>query len=64
MADISKLKIHKPEPVDVSSLPRKMPEIEIDYAKCTVPMWCKRCLQACPQLVFSIYCILSSKFFS
>jgi len=62
MADISKLKIPRPEPVDVSSLPREMPKIEIDYAKCTVPMWCKRCLQACSQLVFSVYCKQMVKF--
>ena len=62
MADMNKLKVPGAEPVDLSTLPRKMPKIEIDYAKCTVPMWCKQCLQTCPQMVFSTYCKLMAKF--
>lgn len=30
------------------------PRIEIDYAKCTTPMLCKKCLQICPTAVFEI----------
>jgi len=57
MVDRSKIKIPRVEPVDLTTLPRKMPKIDIDYTKCTVPMWCKKCLEICPQLVFKIYCI-------
>ncbi len=32
----------------------KTPKIEIDHNKCTVPMYCKLCLQACPQACFSV----------
>lgn len=56
MIDKSKLKIPEPTPVDVGKLPLKFPKIKIDHAKCTVPFWCKKCLQACPQLVFQVYC--------
>ena len=56
MADLSKVKVPKIEPVDLSRLPVRLPKIDIDYAQCTVPMWCKKCLKACPQLVFSVYC--------
>jgi ferredoxin len=54
MAD--KIKVPRVEPLDLTVLPIKMPKIEMDYSKCTVPMWCKKCLQACPQMVFKIYC--------
>lgn len=33
----------------------KAPKIEIDHKKCTVPMYCKRCLQACPQACFQAH---------
>jgi len=56
MADISKVKVPKVQPVDVTGLPVKLPEIEIDYSKCTVPMWCKKCLEVCPHLIFNVYC--------
>jgi len=62
MTDVNKLKVPHAEPVDLSTLPRKMPKVEIDYTKCTVPMWCKQCLQVCPQMVFSVYCKLLAKF--
>ncbi len=32
----------------------KFPQIEIDYEKCTVPFWCKQCIEVCPGLVFSV----------
>ncbi|MFC1940158.1 ATP-binding protein [Chloroflexota bacterium] len=32
----------------------KVPKIEIDHTKCTVPMYCKLCLQACPQACFKV----------
>jgi len=56
MADLSKVKVPKIEPFDLSKLPVRLPKIDIDYSKCTVPMWCKKCLESCPQLVFSVYC--------
>ena len=33
---------------------QKIPKIEIDHAKCTVPFLCKKCLQICPQAVFIV----------
>jgi len=33
---------------------RKAPKISIDHGKCTVPFLCKKCIQNCPQLVFSV----------
>ena len=56
MMDRSKLKTPKVTPVDLTKLPVKLPKIEIDMTKCTVPFWCKKCLQACPQVVFQVYC--------
>jgi ferredoxin len=32
----------------------QFPKIEIDHEKCTVPFWCKKCLQVCPGMVFSV----------
>ncbi|MDD5289343.1 MAG: 4Fe-4S binding protein, partial [Dehalococcoidales bacterium] len=52
MVDKSKIKIPVFYPVDLNSLPMKLPRIEIDESKCTVPFWCKKCLEACPHLVF------------
>ena len=45
MVDKSALKIPRPNPVDPGRLPAKFPKIEIDHTKCTVPFWCKKCLQ-------------------
>ncbi|MDD5311829.1 MAG: 4Fe-4S binding protein [Dehalococcoidia bacterium] len=56
MVDKSKIKVPKATPQDLTRLPIKMPKITIDHNKCTVPFWCKKCLQACPQLVFQCYC--------
>ncbi len=56
MVDKSALKIPKPNPVDLKRLPLKFPKIKIDNTKCTVPFWCKKCLQTCPQVVFQVYC--------
>jgi ferredoxin len=56
MAEKRKIKVPRVEPLDLTLLPVKMPQIEMDYSKCTVPMWCKKCLQVCPQMVFKIYC--------
>ena len=36
------------------TLGRKFPKITIDQQKCTVPFVCKKCLQICPMLVFSV----------
>jgi len=56
MIDKSQLKIPTPVPIDLTKLPLKLPRIEIDYEKCTVPFWCKKCIQGCPQIVFQVYC--------
>ena len=56
MIDRSELKLPRPMPADRGKLPLKFPKIDIDHSKCTVPFWCKKCLQACPQLVFAVYC--------
>ena len=32
----------------------RYPDIHIDKSKCTVPFDCKRCLQVCPQAVFTM----------
>lgn len=56
MVDRGKVKVPKVTPVDLTRLPVKFPKIEIDRTKCTVPFWCKKCLQACPQVVFQVYC--------
>lgn len=50
--DKSKVKIPEVCPVDLNSLPMKLPKIEIDRTKCRVPFWCKKCLENCPHLVF------------
>ena len=34
---------------------KKAPKITIDHAKCTVPMYCKLCLHACPQACFEAH---------
>ncbi len=34
---------------------RKAPRIEVDHTRCTVPMYCKLCLQACPQACFQVH---------
>ncbi len=52
MIDKSKVKIPVFQPVDLTNLPLKLPRIEIDDTKCTVPFWCKKCLEICPHLVF------------
>ena len=52
MVDKSMLKIPEATPQDLTRFPVKLPKIETDHAKCTVPFWCKKCLQSCPQLVF------------
>jgi ferredoxin len=57
MTEKSKLKIPKATPQDLTRLPIKLPKIDIDRTKCTVPFWCKKCLQVCPQLVFQVYCM-------
>lgn len=33
---------------------RKFARITIDHDKCTVPFLCKKCLQVCPGIVFSV----------
>ena len=33
---------------------KKAPRIEIDQTRCTVPLYCKLCLQACPQACFNV----------
>jgi NAD-dependent dihydropyrimidine dehydrogenase PreA subunit len=43
------------------SLGRKFPKITIDQQKCTVPFACKKCLQICPMLVFSVQRVMSKE---
>jgi ferredoxin len=38
---------------------RKFPKITIDQTKCTVPFLCKKCLQACPTVVFNVRRVMS-----
>ena len=38
----------------ISSIPRKIPKITIDYERCTVPFLCKKCLKICPMGVFHV----------
>ena len=38
---------------------RRFPTITIDYEKCTVPFLCKKCVQACPTIVFFIERVIS-----
>ena len=52
MVDRSKVKVPEFTTFDLNTLPLTLPRIEIDGAKCTVPFWCKKCLEVCPQLVF------------
>lgn len=56
MADRNQVKIPNVMPLDPTRLPSRLPKVEIDKTKCTVPFWCKKCLEACPQLVFFVYC--------
>ena len=39
----------------------KPPQITIDHEKCTVPFLCKKCLQICPDAVFSVTRIMSKE---
>lgn len=36
---------------------KKAPNIKIDHTKCTVPMYCKLCLQTCPQACFAVHSV-------
>jgi len=62
MADKDALKISNRDPIDLKNLPLKFPKIAINYEKCTIPFWCKKCLQLCPQYVFQVYCKKQVKF--
>ena len=33
---------------------RKAPKIEVDAAKCTTPLACRKCLEVCPQAIFHV----------
>ena len=37
-------------------------QIQIDHEKCTTPFACKKCLQICPQAVFSVSVVKMEKF--
>jgi len=37
-------------------------EIIIDYSKCLVPFYCKKCILACPQAVFQVRPVKLVKF--
>ena len=38
------------------------PRITIDHAKCTTPMVCRKCLQICPQAVFTVQVVKMVKY--
>jgi len=40
---------------------RKFPIITIDHEKCTVPFLCKKCLQICPEAVFSVSRVMAKE---
>ena len=40
------------------NIPRKLPSISIDQARCTVPFLCKKCIQICPDAVFQVQRVL------
>ena len=42
-------------------IPRKFPKITIDQEKCTVPFLCKKCLQICPEAVFTVGCVMAKE---
>jgi len=52
MVDKSEVKVPVFQTVDLANLPTKLPKIEVDSSKCKVPFWCKKCLEACPHLIF------------
>ena len=56
MAEKYNFKVPDAVPVDLSRLPLKLPKITVDQTKCTVPFWCKKCFEACQNIVFSTYC--------
>jgi len=41
---------------------KKAPIVEVDHEKCTVPMYCKLCLQVCPQACFQVHNIEFERF--
>ena len=43
-------------------LDKKIPRIEIDHARCTVPFLCKKCLRICPQAVFIVDAVKVERF--
>ena len=40
---------------------KKFPTITIDQEKCTVPFLCKKCLQICPEVVFSVSRVMAKE---
>ena len=38
----------------VGHIGKKFPNVMVDVSKCPVPFLCKKCLQACPEAVFSV----------
>ena len=42
-----------------SGIGRKLPTIDIDRNKCTVPFLCKKCIQICPTAVFNVQRVMS-----
>lgn len=48
----------RPTPQELSPAPK----IKIDYSKCQVPFYCKKCLQICPQAVFMILVMKQTRF--
>jgi ferredoxin len=40
---------------------KKFPKLSIDLTKCTIPFQCKKCLQICPEAVFSTSRVMSKE---
>ena len=38
-----------------------IPTIKVDHQKCTVPFYCKKCLEACPTSVFHVHAVKVEK---
>lgn len=41
---------------------RPMARMNVDYARCTAPLTCKKCLDLCPQMVFTLLTIKHVKY--
>lgn len=42
--------------------PRPIPQIEVSWEKCTVPLTCKKCFEVCPHSVFALITVKHVKY--